>query len=166
MCSAPNSCVCSTWGPGPLQRSCSWDLSSLYILLVSTDHCSLNKELKNLIQIVVFVCPILEQTAIVAKIKKKKKHLLPWFLSPDRSGGEQVRQWLRGSQWVGEVGQDYFRKGRRKALKSGLELYLGGAGRPLMFKRVNLISKASSNWSPSPDLSGAFSWSLGVKMVL
>ena len=67
---------------------------------------------------------------------------------------------------MGEVGQDYFRKGRSKTLKSGLEIYLGGTGRPLMFKRVNLISKASSNWKPSPDLSGAFSWRLGVKMVL
>ena len=64
---------------------------------------------------------------------------------------------------MGEVGQDYFRKGRSTALKSGLKIYLGGGGRPLMFKRVNLISKASSNWKPSPDLSGAFSWRLGVK---
>lgn len=54
--------------------------------------------------------------------------------------------------------------------KKGSEVWAGDlsgwSGRPLMFKRVNLISKASSNWRPSPDLSGAFSWRLGVKMVL
>ena len=43
------------------------------------DHCSLSKELKNLIQIVVCGCPILEQTAIVAKIKKKKVSRLDFF---------------------------------------------------------------------------------------
>ena len=81
MCSAPDSCVGSRWGPGPLQRSWSWDLSLLYIILASTDHCSLSKELENLIQIVVCGCSILEQTAIVAKIKKKKSLALisfPW----------------------------------------------------------------------------------------
>ena len=62
-----------------MQRSWSWDLSLLYIILASIDHCSLSKELKNLIQIVVCGCPILEQTAIVAKIKKKKVSRLDFF---------------------------------------------------------------------------------------
>ena len=56
-----------------MQRSWSSDLSLLYILLSSSDHCSLNKELKNLIQTVVCGRSILEQTAIVAKSEKKKK---------------------------------------------------------------------------------------------
>ena len=62
-----------------MQRSWSSDLSLLYILLASSDHCSLNKELKNLIQTVVCGRSILEQTAIVAKSEKKKISPLDFF---------------------------------------------------------------------------------------
>ena len=62
-----------------MQRSWSWDLSLLYIILASTDHCSLSKELKNLVQTVVCGRSVLEQTAIVAKSEKKKISRLDFF---------------------------------------------------------------------------------------
>lgn len=47
-------------------------------------------------------------------------------------------------------------------MKSGLEGYRDGGGRPLIFKRLNLISRASSSWRQFPDLSEVFSWGLGT----
>lgn len=53
-------------------------------------------------------------------------------------------------------------EGRSRAVKSGLEGYRDGGGRPLIFKRLNLISRASSSWRQFPDLSEVFSWGLGT----
>lgn len=88
--------------------------------------------------------------------KPERNSLLPCFLSPAARGGEWARQWMSGFQRQ-EVIQDYFWRRKKQGSEVRAERF-SGWGTSLIFKRVNLISRASSNWKQSPDLSGVFSW--------